>query len=78
MGKLRPELRPPYGPERVGLGSRREGFALAAETVDMTLPVNRKPLGARRPMPEAPMEDVEDFFVSTRLADFNRPEIESR
>lgn len=29
----------------------------------MTLPVNRKPLGARHPLPKL-MEDVEDFFIS--------------
>ena len=29
----------------------------------MTLPVSRKPLGARHPLPKL-MEDVEDFFIS--------------
>ncbi len=29
----------------------------------MTLPVNRKPLGARHPLAKL-MEDVEDFFIS--------------
>ena len=53
-----------------------EKAALAAETVDMTLPVNRKPLGARHPLPKL-MEDVEDFFISMGWQISDGPEVET-
>ena len=59
MGKLRADFGRAYGPKEVELKEAAEKAALAAETVDMTLPVNRKPLGARHPLPKL-MEDVED------------------
>lgn len=49
---------------------------MAAETVDMTLPVSRKPLGARHPLPKL-MEDVEDFFISMGWQISSGPEIEA-
>ena len=42
----------------------------------MTLPVNRKPLGARHPLAKL-MEDVEDFFVSMGWQISSGPEVES-
>ena len=63
MGKLRADFGRAYGPKEVELKEAAEKAALAAETVDMTLPVSRKPLGARHPLPKL-MEDVEDFFIS--------------
>ena len=56
--------------------TRAEKAALAAETVDMTLPVSRKPLGARHPLPKL-MEDVEDFFISMGWQISSGPEIEA-
>ena len=60
MGKLRADFGRAYGPREKELKAAEEAAALAAETVDMTLPVNRKPLGARHPLAKL-MEDVEDF-----------------
>ena len=42
----------------------------------MTLPVNRKPLGARHPLPKL-MEDVEDFFISMGWQISDGPEVET-
>ena len=42
----------------------------------MTLPVSRKPLGARHPLPKL-MEDVEDFFISMGWQISSGPEIEA-
>ena len=56
--------------------TEEEARALAAETVDMTLPVNRKPLGARHPLPKL-MEDVEDFFISMGWQISDGPEVET-
>ena len=52
MGKLRADFGRAYGPKEVELKEAAEKAALAAETVDMTLPVSRKPLGARHPLPK--------------------------
>ena len=46
MGKLRADFGRAYGPKEVELKEAAEKAALAAETVDMTLPVNRKPASA--------------------------------
>ena len=56
--------------------AEEEARELAAETVDMTLPVNRKPLGARHPLPKL-MEDVEDFFISMGWQISDGPEVET-
>ena len=76
MGKLRADFGRAYGPKEVELKEAAEKAALAAETVDMTLPVNRKPLGARHPLPKL-MEDVEDFFISMGWQISSGPEIEA-
>ena len=62
MGKLR-AIRPRVRPKEAELKAQEEQRALEAETVDMTLPVNRRPLGARHPLAKL-MEDVEDLFIS--------------
>ena len=76
MGKLRADFGRAYGPKEVELKEAAEKAALAAETVDMTLPVSRKPLGARHPLPKL-MEDVEDFFISMGWQISSGPEIEA-
>ena len=63
MGKLRADFGRAFGTKEKQVKAEEEARELAAETVDMTLPVNRKPLGARHPLPKL-MEDVEDFFIS--------------
>ena len=76
MGKLRADFGRAFGPREKELKAAAESAALAAETVDMTLPVNRKPLGARHPLAKL-MEDVEDFFVSMGWQISSGPEVES-
>ena len=76
MGKLRADFGRVYGTKEQQVKAEEEARALAAETVDMTLPVNRKPLGARHPLPKL-MEDVEDFFISMGWQISDGPEVET-
>ena len=76
-GKLRADFGRAFGTkEKQVKGRKKRPRELAAETVDMTLPVNRKPLGARHPLPKL-MEDVEDFFISMGWQISSGPEIEA-
>nr|WP_196779151.1 phenylalanine--tRNA ligase subunit alpha [Bifidobacterium choloepi] len=76
MGKLRADFGRAYGARETEVKAAEEAAALAAETVDMTLPVKRKPLGARHPLPKL-MEDVEDFFVGMGWQISDGPEVET-
>ena len=76
MGKLRADFGRAYGTKEQQVKAEEEAHALASETVDMTLPVNRKPLGARHPLPKL-MEDVEDFFISMGWQISDGPEVET-
>ena len=72
MGKLRADFGRAYGTKEASVKAAQE----AAETVDMTLPIRRKPLGARHPLPKL-MEDVEDFFVGMGWQISDGPEVET-
>lgn len=76
MGKLRADFGRAYGAKEAQVKAEEEARELAAETVDMTLPVTRKPLGARHPLPKL-MEDVEDFFVGMGWQISDGPEVET-
>ena len=76
MGKLRADFGRAYGTKEQQVKAEEEARALASETVDMTLPVNRKPLGARHPLPKL-MEGVEDFFISMGWQISDGPEVET-
>ena len=76
MGNLRADFGRAYGTKEQQVKAEEEARALAAETVDMTLPVNRKPLGARHPLSKL-MEDVEDFFISMGWQISDGPEVET-
>lgn len=76
MGELRADFGRAYGTKEQQVKAEEEARALAAETVDMTLPVNRKPLGARHPLSKL-MEDVEDFFISMGWQISDGPEVET-
>ncbi|RSX56145.1 phenylalanine--tRNA ligase subunit alpha [Bifidobacterium dolichotidis] len=76
MGKLRADFGRAYGKKEAAVKAAEEAAALAAETVDMTLPVERKPLGARHPLAKL-MEDVEDFFVGMGWQISDGPEVET-
>ena len=76
MGKLRADFGRAFGPKEAELKAQEEQRALEAETVDMTLPVNRRPLGARHPLSKL-MEDVEDLFISMGWQISAGPEVET-
>ncbi len=76
MGKLRADFGRAYGTKEAQVKAAEEAAELAAETVDMTLPVSRKPLGARHPLPKL-MEDIEDFFVGMGWQISDGPEVET-
>jgi phenylalanyl-tRNA synthetase alpha chain len=71
MGKLRADFGRAYGTKEQQVKAEEEARALAAETVDMTLP-----LGARHPLSKL-MEDVEDFFISMGWQISDGPEVET-
>ncbi|KFI68877.1 phenylalanine--tRNA ligase subunit alpha [Bifidobacterium magnum] len=76
MGKLRADFGRAYGAKEAQVKAEEEARQLAAETVDMTLPVRRKPLGARHPLPRL-MEDVQDFFINMGWQISDGPEVET-
>lgn len=76
VGKLRADFGRAYAAKEAEVKAAEEQAALAAEAVDMTMPVERKPLGARHPLP-ALMEDIQDFFVSMGWQVSDGPEVET-
>ena len=68
MGKLRADFGRAFGTKEKQVKAEEEARELAAETVDMTLPVNRKPLGARHPLPGG----CRGLLYLHGLADFRR------
>ena len=76
LGTLQAEFGRAFGERITQVKSREEAEALAAESVDMTLPVRRHPLGARHPLSRL-MEDVQDFFVSMGWQIADGPEVEA-
>ena len=76
MGQLRADFGRAFGAKESAVKAQEEAAALAAETVDMTLPVTRRPLGARHPLSRV-IEDIEDFFVSMGWQISAGPEVET-
>ena len=76
MGKLRADFGRALAAKEKELKAAEEAAALAAEAVDVTLPVDRHPLGARHPLAKL-MEDVQDFFVSMGWQIADGPEVET-
>lgn len=76
IGRLRADFGRAYGVRENQLKQEEEEKKLAAETVDMTQPVRRHPIGARHPLPKL-LEDVEDFFVSMGWQIAEGPEVET-
>lgn len=80
VGKVMSTLRADFGRAFAEATERikavEEANMLSAETVDMTLPINRKPLGARHPIARI-IEDFEDFFVSMGWQISAGPEVET-
>jgi phenylalanyl-tRNA synthetase alpha chain len=76
MGELRANFGRAFSAKEQELSAAAQAQALAEESVDMTLPVNRHPLGARHPLSKL-LEDVEDFFVSMGWQIAQGPEVEA-
>jgi phenylalanyl-tRNA synthetase alpha chain len=76
LGKLRADFGRAFGAKESVIKNENEARKLAGETVDMTLPVERKPLGSRHPLAKL-LEDVEDLFISMGWQISEGPEVES-
>ena len=76
VGRLKAEFGRAFGARQTVLVAQEEARKLAAQTVDMTLPVRRHPLGARHPLARL-LEDVADFFVSMGWQIADGPEVEA-
>lgn len=75
LGRARAALTEALAGREAVLAAAEEARALVEETVDVTLPTRRTPLGARHPL-ETLMEEVADFFVAMGWEIAEGPEIE--
>lgn len=76
MSKLRADFGRAFAAKEAELKELEERKALEAETVDVTMPTDRHPLGARHPL-SALMEDIQDFFISMGWQIADGPEVET-
>lgn len=76
VNRARGELRAEHVARQVELEAERDVSVLAAETVDVTLPFDRRPVGARHPLTTL-QERIEDLFVAMGYEVAEGPEIES-
>jgi phenylalanyl-tRNA synthetase alpha chain len=76
MSTLRADFGRAYAAAETRVKTAEEAAQFAAEKVDVTLPVDRHPLGARHPLTTL-MEDVEDFFISMGWQIAQGPEVEA-
>ncbi|MCI1219886.1 MAG: phenylalanine--tRNA ligase subunit alpha [Bifidobacterium sp.] len=76
MGKIRADFGRVFAAKEGEIRAQEEAKALASQRVDMTLPVSRKPLGARHPISKV-MEDFEDLFISMGWQVSQGPEVET-
>ena len=76
VNRARGELRSHYEARRAELAAERDAQVLATETVDVTLPYDRRSTGARHPLTTL-QERIEDLFVAMGYGVAEGPEIES-
>ncbi len=76
VGKLRTELSDVFSKRLEILNKQEELAHIEEERVDITLPVDRHPLGARHPISKL-MEEIQDFFISMGWQVSDGPEIEA-
>lgn len=76
LGKARKDLTEIFTARQSHLQLIEEERALAAERVDITLPVDRTSLGARHPL-RSVQEEIEDFFLSIGWSIEQGPEVEA-
>ncbi|MDD9207432.1 phenylalanine--tRNA ligase subunit alpha [Georgenia sp. 10Sc9-8] len=75
LGRARARLGQAVSARQTELEAEHEQHVLRTETVDVTLPTDRAPRGARHPL-ETLMEDVSDFFVAMGWEIAEGPEVE--
>ncbi len=76
IGPARGRVNKAIAAREVELAAERNARVLAQERVDVTLPFDRRPPGARHPI-SAVMEDVEDIFVAMGWEVAEGPELEA-
>jgi phenylalanyl-tRNA synthetase alpha chain len=76
VNRARGVVRAAYENRRADLEVQRDTAALAEETVDVTLPYDRRPAGARHPLTTI-QERIEDHFVAMGYEVAEGPEIET-
>ncbi|KAE8763963.1 phenylalanine--tRNA ligase subunit alpha [Georgenia thermotolerans] len=75
VGRARGRLTKAIAARQGELEAERDAEVLRTETVDVTLPTDREPRGARHPL-ETLMEDISDFFVAMGWEIAEGPEVE--
>jgi phenylalanyl-tRNA synthetase alpha chain len=75
LGQARGRLQQAIAARQAELEAEEETARLRAETVDVTLPVERRARGARHPL-EALQEEIGDFFVAMGWEIAEGPEVE--
>lgn len=76
VGQARGRLTAAIAARQTTLEAERDARVLVEETVDVTLPVDRRPRGARHPL-ETLQQSVADVFVSMGWAIAEGPELEA-
>ena len=76
VGPARGRVNKAAAAREVELAAERNAMVLAQERVDVTLPFDRRPAGARHPI-SAVMEDVQDIFVAMGWEMAEGPELEA-
>ena len=76
VGQARGEIKQALDARQVELEAERDNRVLVEEAVDVTLPVDRDPMGARHPLTTL-MERVADVFVAMGYEIAEGPEVEA-
>ncbi|SDP06722.1 phenylalanyl-tRNA synthetase, alpha subunit [Nakamurella panacisegetis] len=76
IGPARGQINQAIAAREVELAAERNARVLAQERVDVTLPYDRRPAGARHPI-SAVMADIEDIFVGMGWGVAEGPEMEA-
>src|SRR5690349_16183086 len=76
LGGARGRLQQALAERQTQLEAERDARVLVEETVDVTLPVDRRPRGARHPL-ETLQERIADIFVAMGWEIAEGPELES-
>lgn len=75
LGRVRASLNAALADRQRVLELEHEANVLATESVDITVPVDRQPIGARHPL-SLLIEEISDFFLSLGWSVSEGPEIE--